>query len=29
MIDATGAPERAYADGGYAILRRFAGDWPQ
>ena len=29
MVEATGAADRAYADGGYAIIRRFAGEWPQ
>lgn len=27
LITTTGDPERAYADGGYGLERRFAGDW--
>lgn len=29
MVEGTSAIDRAYADGGYAIVRRFAGEWPQ
>lgn len=27
LLVTTGAPERAYGDGGYGIERRFVGDW--
>lgn len=27
LLETAGAPERAYADNGYGLKRRFAGDW--
>lgn len=27
MLGVSGAPERAYSEGGYGVYRRFAGDW--
>lgn len=27
LLEASGSPDRAYADGGYAVVRRLAGNW--
>jgi hypothetical protein len=27
MLEASGSPDRAYAEGGYGLYRRMIGEW--